>query len=173
MFELFKITNSVINKQILKQDYELFKSFDYWSDIYLNSLKNDLDIESFNKTAFYFIKNLDKYLEKKIILSKNEIVGLKFFTSKLTLPFLDIYTLTRIFKQPVNGFRSSLTFGYFGMVHVKNIIDNLISSGLYEIAYDIPTSLPFRCKSFDSILNLSKEVKLHNKNIDICRSKLI
>jgi hypothetical protein len=52
---------------------------------------------------------------------------------------MDIYVLTRIFKQPVGGKRSALTFGYFGNYHVKNIVYALTHTDLineYEIVFN-------------------------------------
>ena len=174
LFKLFETNYSVIYKQFLKQDFELFKSIDYWKNIYTESLDRIFKFHQrlykyrIDNLMFNIINNLEQYTNGEKLLSEDEI---KFFRC-VTLSFLDIYTLLRIFKQPTDGYRSSLTFCYFGYHHVNNISMILKSStsGLYEIINDIPYMGDFRCKNIYFNLDLTEEVILHNERIDIRRS---
>ena len=175
LFSLMTKNKSVIYKQFLKQDYKLFTSIDYWKGVYVDIVKRMLTEEDliFYDRSINSINNLQKYIDEHLTHTeiKNLIKNFDSICRIITVPFLDIYTLTRIFKQPIDGYRSTLSFCYFGNEHINNIKDTLLYSGLYELIYELPVVDDNRCKKFDINLNLSKEVILHNKNIDICRSK--
>ena len=174
-FRLFTKDNSLIYKQIAKQSYPPFRSFQTWIDFYKRSL---------SYVRGMFINQL-YYLEKKRLretigklsealsnedfqFNDTEIRDLKAFVD-ISIPLLDIYTIARIWKQPMGGIRSSLSFCYFGDDHVTNIVRLLLTTNMYELVYKKPrTELTdvSRCKTFDETLNLSEEVRVHNGKID-------
>ncbi len=184
-FEMMTKDNSLIYKQILKQDYLLFNNKDYWYNIYLNLIINNqrynFFINSFEKTGFIESNifeslrilinknghmNNKKYDNKILILSQ----FFKFLSELFTVSILDLYTLLRIFKKPKNGYRSSLSFCYFGNMHILNIIKLLTDTqliGKYELIHSIDMKgiKPDRCLNIDFSLNLSEEVKNHNLQI--------
>ena len=90
----------------------------------------------------------------------------------LASPLLDIYTLSRLLKQPDSGKRASLMFGFFGDAHVKNIIHILKTKMDYEEVHVNDSSIMVddnqidRCRVFDFSLDLTEEVKRHNMEID-------
>ena len=78
--------------------------------------------------------------------------------------FLDLYTITRIFKQPDGGKRSLLSICYFGDFHIENIVYLLRQTGLYETSIDLVRKDDVnRCIDLDNVqLNLNDE--LYDKN---------
>jgi hypothetical protein len=74
---------------------------------------------------------------------------------------LDLYAITRIFKQPEGGKRSLLSICYFGFLHINNIVKLLEKTGLYEISNQIVGKLEpvNRCIDLNSLqLNLNDEL---------------
>jgi hypothetical protein len=90
----------------------------------------------------------------------------------VTSSFLDIYVISRIFKQPENGKRSEISFCYFGFSHVKNIMNLLLSTGAYEAVVsknesyiennsEYNTDKINRCIDFNDIyVNLDSDLQL-------------
>lgn len=76
--------------------------------------------------------------------------------------FLDMYTITRMLKQPDGGKRSFLSFGYFGDYHVKTIMNLLISTGKYSLVAfgdnDVTNKTNSRCINFDVSIKLDEEL---------------
>ena len=176
-FELFTKDNSLIYKQIAKQSFEPLRNFKRWIDFYKRSLHfrerdNLLYYIPYKKQVLReMIENLPAILSNvsSFDFSRfdpyNYLGGFNIIHS----PLLDIYTMARIWKQPTGGIRSSLSFGYFGDAHVQNILHLLLSTNLYELVYDKPIGSGdnvSRCQTFDFTLNLSEEVRAHNKKIE-------
>jgi hypothetical protein len=94
----------------------------------------------------------------------------------ITTPFVDLYTLARIFKKPITkqdnnarstlDVRSSLSIGFFGNFHIKNIVDLLLETGYYNLEHKIDndesTSNVERCINIDFKLDLESEIIKHN-----------
>ena len=177
-FRLFTKDNSLIYKQIAKQTYPPFRSFHIWIDFYKKSL-------NYKENKFFVKDKSIHYIEKqklrKMIEKLSDALSYPDFdfssydlddnlnTIKIYLPapLLDIYTIARIMKQPTEGIRSSLSFGYFGDLHIENIVRLLVSTNLYELAYEKSTTYDIsRCQKFDVTLNLSEEVRYHNGKIE-------
>jgi len=182
-FGMFTKDNSLIYKQIAKQSYLPFRSFQKWVDFYKQSL---------NYRAYSYIRSLVKskqehrilyYIEKQNLRKTIENLPAslsdpdfdfsnfyldEYFVTYICAPLLDLYTIARIMKQPTEGIRSSLSFGYFGDAHVENIVQLLVSTNMYEIVCEKPGDFYniSRCKTFDVTLNLSEEVRLHNGKIE-------
>ena len=81
-----------------------------------------------------------------------------------TIPYLDLYAITRIFKQPEGGKRSLLSICYFGNFHIRNIVYLLGQTGLYETSIDLGRKKDDddddnRCIDLDNVqLNLNDEL---------------
>ena len=183
-FGLFTKDNSLIYKQIAKQSYAPFRSFQTWIDFYKQSLNYRayqyigflVKSKQEHKILYYIEKQkLRKTIEKlSSVLSNVEDFDFsnfdldEYFVTYISAPLLDLYTIARIMKQPTEGIRSSLSFGYFGDVHVENIVQLLVSTNLYEIVCEKPADYYnySRCQTFDRTLNLSEEVRAHNGKID-------
>jgi hypothetical protein len=176
-FKLCTKENSLIYKQILKQNYPPFQDPKQWPDFYRRSMEfytNRLPDEFVvtKETLKHTINDLpnifpfsmfDKFSDKDITRIQNNWIFLFNAVSSL----LDIYTIARIWKQPDGGPRSSLSFCYFGNLHVQNIVDLLVSTNAYELVFSMPmkTDPISRCQTFDFRLNLTQEVRKHNKKI--------
>lgn len=155
--------NSLIYKQILKQDYRLFNNKDYWYNIYLNlinnkrynlSINNNFNIESNIFESLKILINKNGHMNNKKYDMKIAILYRLFYFlfSVFTVPILDLYTLLRIFKQPKNGYRSSLSFCYFGNMHILNMIKLLTDTeliGKYELVHSIEMKKDNRCLNID------------------------
>jgi hypothetical protein len=173
-----KEDNSLIYKQINKQTYEKFKNKDYWCNIYKMLLNNDPKYKNKDIINFTLLKEIINYYENSDNHKKNynnntfnkeDIYNLYvvFYNVKsIFTPLLDIYVLTRIFKQPVGGKRSALTFGYFGNYHVKNIVYALMQTDEYEIVHSIEKPDQQRCLNINFNLNLTDEVSKHSIEVD-------
>ena len=92
--------------------------------------------------------------------------NLFYLIGTLSTPFLDLYAITRIFKQPEGGKRSLLSICYFGNFHIRNIVYLLGQTGLYETSIDLGRKKDDddnRCIDLDNVqLNLNDE--LYDKN---------
>ena len=183
-FGMFTKDNSLIYKQIAKQGYPPFRSFQKWVDFYKKSLNyraySHIEFLMKNKEEHRILYYIEKEKIRKTIQNLAVIlsVGLDFdfsnfdldhyFVTHISAPLLDLYTIARIWKQPTEGIRSSLSFGYFGDAHVQNIVQLLVSTNMYELVYEKNASyLNYsRCQKFDVTLNLSEEVRSHNQKIE-------
>lgn len=177
--------NSLIFKQIMKQEYTPFKDVSYWSNFYTQSLINIYHDNSFTANALFLtlnsivdiftsldgldnINNLYQLLSpRKLTINLNTIQGL---ISIIGVSFVDNYTLTRIFKKPEEGGnRSSLSFGYFGNAHVLNMVHLLLATKKYTLVKSMPfddkriNKNNMRCLKFNFYLNLDEELRLHNE----------
>jgi hypothetical protein len=168
LFSMMTYENSVIYKQIMKQNYPGFRTVNDWAKLYLKNLVNfrlydrtyyDTGATSMTKAKFYKLDNmLQKYYLEKILFSVN-------------VALMDIYFMSRMLKQPYGGIRSSLSFGYFGDSHIKNVVRLLQEINVYDlVAFDQITPLfhgqPSRCKIIDFSLDLSEQVWVHNQAVD-------
>lgn len=187
IFEIMTIDNSLIYKQIVKQTYEPFTQKSYWQNLFNEHLKNLSQTTSMwdwisshtkrkNNTE-YIINNMLKiiYDIKKCSEQKcnYETIDRTDFSSILILVeildcyrnifFLDMYTITRMLKQPDGGKRSSLSFGYFGDYHVKTIMNLLVSTGKYNLVAfgdnDVTNKTLSRCINIDVSINLDEELE--------------
>ena len=183
LFRLLGKGNSLIYKQIAKQRYEQFQSADQWRDFYRRGLESSSkyrDYPSKQMLRIIIIK-LPGLLYHDLKFSQHETYYLRILNTSLTSPLVDIYTIARIWKQPTGGILSSLSFGYFGNNHVDNMVNLLMSTNAYELVYhNLKTNvsnlgnvrvmfalenLPLRCQTFDFTLNLSEEIREHNRKI--------
>jgi len=182
IFEIMTIDNSLIYKQIAKQTYEPFKQKSYWQKLFNEHLKNHQTIRLWDWISMYNNNTDIKNNMLKIIYDiKNcaeqncnfETIDRIDFMSVLILLevldcyrnrfFLDMYTITRMLKQPDGGKRSFLSFGYFGDNHVKTIMNLLVSTGKYSlIAFgdnDATNKTESRCINIDVSINLDEELE--------------
>jgi hypothetical protein len=74
--------------------------------------------------------------------------------------FMDLYAITRIFKQPEGGNRSLLSFCYFGDFHIRNIVYLLMQTELYYTSINlVRKKYENRCIDLDNEqLNLNDEL---------------
>lgn len=164
--------NSLIYKQIEKQSIDTFKNIHFWENIYADSIRYYLEYFSGDYQA-----TIKKFID--IVLGKaqsqpQDIIDLQQFLDAINFPLLDIYTLTRLFKQPDNGIRSSLSFGYFGDKHSENCIRILMKMGYYKVIYHKTNIIPHgnirktsRCQIITSDIHLSDMVAYHNQMRDL------
>ena len=158
----------------MKQEYLPFKDINYWSKIYAESLRNwSITFGLINPEDFFFlltnvedvVTHIDEYFTeyyKELDVWKKVLSILRIVTSA---PFLDIYTITRIFKKPDGGNRSSLSFGYFGNIHVKNIVDLLLATNKQVLVNLISNEANNRCLDITFSLNLDEEVRKYNMSL--------
>jgi len=175
LFSMMTADNSLIYKQIMKQEYPPFKDIKYWSNVYAQALKNKFtDDYKFAENELYYlleaIEYIDDYIndeEDDYTLNINERYDtIRKLERVIGSPFVDIYTITRILKKPVGGKRSSLSFGYFGHNHVKNMVNILLSTGKYTLVHSVSNKEDkLRCLEFDFSLDLDAELKEHNELI--------
>ncbi len=144
-FSFMDKDNSAIYKQIKKQTFRNFNEIGEWEDFYVRSLKFYINFmkdymiykreeDNINYMRFY-IYHIPEYVSKK-----TEIPDIKLFKKMIkdyshivSSSFLDIYVISRMFKQPENGKRSEISFCYLGDGHVINIRNLLLSTGAYEL----------------------------------------
>ena len=175
-FRLCTPQNSLIYKQIIKQDGP-FRNIASWIDFYAHLINREILSLSSEGVINYkryerTVDMLSDLLASSFSGRPNDIssnIMLQFLQILPTSPLLDLYTLARIWKQPTNGIRSSLSFCYFGNAHIKNIESVLERTNLYERVHsnEFNNDLynPNRCQPFAFTLNLSEEVRRHNQRI--------
>ena len=138
-FSMMTRENSLIFKQIMKQEYLPFKDINYWSKMYAESLRHKfidsgdypLDPEDFKPVLVNvesvvtdidgYFRDYDEFDLSRDIRDWTYVVGI--LQVAIGSPLLDIYTITRILKKPEGGNRSSLSFGYFGNNWKQPFID--------------------------------------------------
>lgn len=172
LFDMMTENNSLIKKQVKKQTFEDFNNIKTWEffynylilgklDFYLDGIKDDIvnDILNLEKIFYY----------PSYYLNDDLIYRFKSLRLALTVPLLDIYTVTRIFKKPVRGKRPDIAFCYFGNFHIENILDVLTLTDIYEIVVSkhvkyINDNDINRCLYLDDIkLDINKELLSHVK----------
>lgn len=181
IFEIMTIDNSLIYKQIAKQTYEPFKQKSYWQKLFNDDLKNNHTslwnfISMYNNNTDCIKNNMLKIIyDIKKCAEQNynfETIDRNDFFSVFALVevldcyrgifFLEMYTITRMLKQPDGGKRSFLSFGYFGDYHVRTIMNLLVSTGKYSIVAsgenDVTNKTTSRCINFDVSINLDEEL---------------
>ena len=114
---------SAINKQIQKQSLDELKNRQAWILLYAYTLKKNFDtlrsgLKPHIKTALQ--STTLENINEQDIKSFWNIIGFR-----VTVPLLDMYVLARMFKQPTDGYASSLSIAYFGNKHIENILDLL------------------------------------------------
>jgi hypothetical protein len=164
-FKLCTKENSLIYKQILKQNYPRFRDPKQWPDFFRRSME-------FHTGQYFSIPKLKQIIQNlqnvprilHEVHHRNDIFFIVNFLYDIVHALLDIYTIARIWKQPDGGPRSSLSFCYFGNLHVQNIVDLLVSTNAYELVLEMPmkTDPISRCQTFEFTLNLTEEVRSHN-----------
>lgn len=173
-FRLCTSRNSLIYKQLIKQDGP-FRDIPSWIDFYAHTINReiislstvgiDINYKRYESTVYM----LSDLLASSFSGKPSSSFMLPFLNSVVTAPLLELYTLARIWKQPTNGIRSSLSFCYFGNDHIKNIASILERTNLYERVhsneYNNDLYNPNRCQTFAFTLNLSEEVRRHNQRI--------
>ena len=160
--------NSLIYKQIIKQDYLQFKDINFWCYLYKKTLLNRIFI--------YNITDLKKVIEKlDVNFDFNDNINYECFfqlSHFITASFVDLYTLARIFKKPITkqdnnarstfDVRSSLSIGFFGKFHIENMVDLLLETGYYNLEHKIEQKNENRCINIDFHLYLESEINKHN-----------
>lgn len=166
-FSILTKDNSAIYKQVEKQTFRNFNEMKEWEDIYCRSLKNV--IYNIYKThdklenMKYYMYYIPEYVSEKIQVDKNFKGFIELFMHSINSSFLDIYVISRMFKQPENGKRSDISFCYFGDSHIINIVHLLLSTGAYELVAfkNVDNKLdPSRCVNLNDIyVNLDEDLK--------------
>jgi len=172
--------NSLIFKQIIKQDYPQFKDINFWCYLYKKSLLNSY--------FMYSIADLKQVIEKlDVNFDFNDNFNYRccnHLMMFITPSFVDLYTLARIFKKPVTkqvhdtrstlDVRSSLSIGFFGNSHIKNMVDLLLETGYYNLEHKINYKYinnkyeykieykVIRCININFKLDLKSEIIKHN-----------
>jgi hypothetical protein len=178
-------SNFIISKQIKKQAINKLKDFSFWHNIiserinfyfkgyfensnftvddYLTVMRFYKDVlillfEVNNKTSIEFDKerlDLINTVEKYDLFGSNILNIHHMLTMTVLACMMDIYTISRIFKKPINGTPSFLSIIYAGDGHVENIKDILINYFGYSIVGE--TMVEGRCQDVSSInFNLLK-----------------
>jgi hypothetical protein len=174
-FVMMNENNSVIYKQIKKQTFHDFKKIDTWIDIYTRSMINGLNkLKLSNNIDTLAIRRIKSFIENLQYLTFRDRRDLSLLWTLLDIiilsPMVDTYTVSRIFKQPDNANRSSLTFCYYGNSHIKNIVEILLSTGAYELIVKREKRMKKndsdRCLTIEFNLNLTQEIATHNLYIN-------
>jgi hypothetical protein len=99
------------------------KNREVWAKLYAMSIRKNMDdLDIYSDKHFLEIKtDIDLITEKNMYEETKKDV-LKLIKSIIIPPLLDIYVLARMFKKPTDGNVSSISFGYFGDAHVKNMV---------------------------------------------------
>ena len=84
---------------------------------------------------------------------------LKLFLTSTSAVLLDIYFITRLFKNPVGNLNSSLSLCYFGDNHITNVVRILKDIFNYEEVFAKGSNL--RCINIDKDLNVFEDLKEH------------
>jgi hypothetical protein len=168
---LFSMKNSAINKQIQKQSLDELKNKEIWIDLYAASLK-----DRFDEISIYRIMNIKEQIQSTTLENIDEERKKSAWEeiSYIKHPLLDLYVLARMFKQPTDGNISSISFGYFGDAHIRNMVKILSSldkildtkDSKYELVnrIDARYNNVNRCLTMPAI-NLTDEVNKHNSTI--------
>lgn len=85
--------------------------------------------------------------------------------SNLTAPMVDLYTVLRMWKTPMNGISPTIAFGFFGDAHVRNLVKLLEHHGYIVIAEQRknPETDPLgRCLSFNKNIILGNDIEIHH-----------
>jgi hypothetical protein len=170
LFRLMTVKNSLIAKQISKQNYPPFRDPKMWSNMFASSLA----FQPGPWDQIFMIKNMSNLtIYKKYQVSYSAL-------HNISLRFLDIYTISRIFKKPYGGIRSSLSFGFFGNNHTTNISTQIRRMG-YDIVYskdadpgalqnydndEYAVKNKYRCITIEKHINLTEDLRVHNAAID-------
>ena len=147
---------SIVKKQLSKTDLPEFFNFSIWMK-YLNKstihITNSLNLPDINLKAKLFSKFivllLDKNekdyvkLEQLYNVFSDKIDSILTLYTMLCSPFLDIYTVLRILKQPTGGEKPVFVMGYFGYHHCKNIYNILSEFNIYTIEDEIGETRKF------------------------------
>jgi len=178
LFEMMNIKNSIIYKQIAKQTYTPFREKSYWEELFTTTLKKNEIIDWFSKdslsnlaatTQIPQLDNIDKIIEdcKNNTIDETILDNLVNFFSILKLFcdsfFLEMYTITRLLKQPDGGRRSYLSFMYLGDHHIQNIKKLLINTGIYNLDKAIearPQTEEKRCIEINFSIDLNDEMRI-------------
>lgn len=171
-----------------------FTHTEYWANHYATSIQNDIKDMSIDDR-----KRAIKHFASFTLNTVSIVRDLKSIFTAISVPLVDIYTLTRLFKQPSEsaGIRASLCLGYFGDLHTQNCICILIESGFYDNIYKIQrvqnktpnTStmtlnellayahkvnerVTSRCQSISNTVPLAELVAYHNAARDTARDAL-
>ena len=183
IFEIMTIDNSLIYKQIAKQTYEPFKQKSYWQNLFNEYLKNlspttsiwdwischKNNTECIINNMLKIIYDIKKCAEQKCnyeTIDKIDFYSVFIIVEILdcyrNIFFLDMYTITRMLKQPDGGKRSFLSLGYFGDYHVKTIMNLLVSTSKYSLVAfgenDVTNKTESRCINIDVSINLDEEL---------------
>ena len=179
LFEMMHPYNSLIIKQLEKQSFNKLKDINIWIKIYSDLLSEYIKLDE--KNIRFIISNLHLFCNDRIEFELRRNILLSNFDDKekfddinnfirvyVTLPMLDIYTILRMFKQPTDGIKASISFVYIGNIHVKNIVNILMKElSLYNIYYkNINNKAVFRCLHLYYSINIHDDLNKHNRLID-------
>jgi hypothetical protein len=178
LFEMMNIKNSIIYKQIVKQTYTPFREKSYWEELFTTTLEKNAIIDWYSKdslsnlvakTKIPELGNIMKIIEdcRNNTIDEVTLNNLVKFFSILKLFcdsfFLEMYTLTRLMKQPDGGRRPFLSFMYLGNHHIQNIKKLLINTGIYNLDKAIdenPDRMYKRCIEINFPLLLEDELRI-------------
>jgi hypothetical protein len=185
LFTIITSATSVLPSGILKQLRKIpiseFQSVDYWKDQYVKSIFDNIRyMTGMVRVFLYHVYEptfaTDIASLREMISSPSPRITLKptslnrfllhYYGTYLAAPLLDIYTLTRMFKEPVDGVSPTMIFGFFGEMHSLNIIRFLTEIG-YEVRsekFQKPNAPPseLRCITIDEYIPLMDDVAEHH-----------
>ena len=171
LFSMMNKDNSIIYKQVIKQTYGNFMDIKQWEDFYSRSLQYFFYLFNMYKAAQFrsIVNNLDKYINGEIKINDSDKKLFSECVTDILTGLLDIYFISRMFKQPTDGKISDLTFAYFGDYHILIIKDLLLSTGAYELVVSknlsMINSYPDRCLNFSDVkIDLDRDITNHNKS---------
>jgi hypothetical protein len=158
LFNLFdeQKEKSLIYKQFIKQSYQPFRNWNYWTDMYYQSLMNCINL--FDDLPIFTMDDINSIGTKN-----NSHMARLFFN--ISLSFVDIYIIMRMMKKPsgIDSVQPSMCFGYFGDLHTINTTKLLVHSDLYDIVYvKNQSKTDNRCIKIDQNINIDEDIRKHN-----------
>jgi hypothetical protein len=139
---VFSYTNataypSLIYKQFMKQDRRhIFSEKDFIVRAFRESLERKLS-SNMGEIAFEHLYNFDIVVNREIdsrLLHINST-------------FVDLYTMLRMMKKIDRP--PALCIGYFGNMHVTNLVSILLQTGYYNVTNSVEEHRENRCLPFD------------------------
>jgi hypothetical protein len=159
--------NSLILKQINKQTHPEFKRIEFWKNLFKMSLQFEFEKYKVDDMASYALTDMFNLLDNLEQTPDLHLINalLLFIMS----PFMNIYAIARILKQPEKGVRSTMSICYFGNDHIENMVFLLKHIG-YELVFENPVNKiqdkMNRCQKYTTMFNLTAEWYKHKLAID-------
>jgi hypothetical protein len=161
--------NSILGKEMRKQNIYYFQDINNWVDFYLNYLAIDSSL-LIQEHKLDFINDIKSILNGTMLCCDSDRLQAVFMRFKDIL--IEMYTILRIFKRNSDDDgkhnQSALSLVYMGNIHISNIKKILLEEfALYTLEKSIiGEGDNLRCLDFSSFrLDLTEELTNRNSHI--------